>query len=96
VFLLAGRLHAESPARETGAERIVNKQYKGQRIFQRLGLTTAPLIEMLDEAAQKREPYPITWAEQAKLLTRLSAHLQDTVEFSVNTGAREENVCGLQ
>ena len=59
-------------------------------------LTTAPLIEMLDEAAQKREPYPITWAEQAKLLMRLPAHLQDTVEFSVNTGARDENVCGLQ
>ena len=51
---------------------------------------------MLDEAAQKREPYPITWAEQAKLLMRLPAHLQDTVEFSVNTGARDENVGGLQ
>ncbi len=59
-------------------------------------LTTAPLIEMLDEAAQKREPYPITWAEQAKLLMRLPAHLQDMVEFSVNTGARDENVCGLR
>jgi hypothetical protein len=59
-------------------------------------LATAPLIEMLDEAAQKREPYPITWAEQAKLLMRLPAHLQDMVEFSVNTGARDENVCGLQ
>ena len=35
-------------------------------------------------------------SEQAKLLMRLPAHLQDTVEFSVNTGARDENVCGLQ
>ena len=59
-------------------------------------LTTAPLIEMLDEKAQKREPYPIQWAEQAKLLLRLPGHLQETVEFAVNTGARDENVCGLQ
>jgi integrase len=59
-------------------------------------LMTAPLIEMLDENAQKRAPYPINWSEQAKLLTRLPRHLQDTVEFSVNTGARDENVCGLR
>lgn len=59
-------------------------------------LTTAPLIEMLDENAQKRAPYPINWQEQAKLLTRLPGHLQDMVEFSVNTGARDENVCGLR
>lgn len=59
-------------------------------------LMTAPLIEMLDENAQKRKPYPITRAEQAKLLLRLPAHLQETVEFAVNTGARDENVCGLQ
>jgi hypothetical protein len=36
-------------------------------------LTVPPLIEMLDERAQKREPYPITWAEQSKLLQRLPA-----------------------
>jgi len=59
-------------------------------------LTTAPLIEMLDEKAQKRKPYPIQWSEQAKLLLRLPGHLQETVEFAVNTGARDENVCGLQ
>ena len=59
-------------------------------------LTAAPLIEMLDENAQKRQPYPIQWAEQAKLLLRLPGHLQETVEFAVNTGARDENVCGLQ
>lgn len=59
-------------------------------------LSAAPLIEMLDENAQKRQPYPIQWAEQAKLLLRLPAHLQEMVEFAVNTGARDENVCGLQ
>ena len=69
---------------------------QGWRDDGRPWFTTAVLIEMLDEAAQKREPYPIAWADQAKLLMRLPAHLQDTVEFSVNTGARDENVCGLQ
>jgi integrase len=59
-------------------------------------LTVPPLIEMLDERAQKREPYPITWAEQSKLLQRLPGHLQRMVEFAVNTGARDENVCGLR
>lgn len=59
-------------------------------------LTTAPLIEMLDENAQKRPPYPIDWQQQAKLLTELPRHLQDMVEFAVNTGARDENVCGLR
>lgn len=59
-------------------------------------LPAPPLIEMLDEKAQKREPYPITWAEQAKLLPRLAGHHQKMVEFAVNTGARDENVCGLR
>lgn len=59
-------------------------------------LSAPPLIEMLDERAQKREPCPITWAQQAKLLPRLPAHLAEMVEFTVNTGARDENVCGLR
>jgi integrase len=52
--------------------------------------------EMLDERAQKRAPYPISWAEQARLLPRLAAHHQEMVEFAVNTGARDENICGLR
>jgi integrase len=59
-------------------------------------LPAPPLIEMLDERAQKREPYPISWAEQARLLPRLAAHHQEMVEFAVNTGARDENICGLR
>ncbi|MGE3346092.1 MAG: tyrosine-type recombinase/integrase [Ramlibacter sp.] len=59
-------------------------------------LPAPPLIEMLDERAQARKPYPISWAEQALLLPRLPAHLQDMVEFSLNCGARDENVCGLR
>lgn len=59
-------------------------------------LSAPPLIEMLDENAQKRPACPISWAEQAMLLPKLPAHLADMVEFAVNTGARDENVCGLR
>lgn len=59
-------------------------------------LASAPLIEMLNEKKSKRAPHPISWAEQAKLLPLLAPHLQDSVEFNLNTGARDENVCGLR
>ena len=59
-------------------------------------LTAPPLIEMLDEAAQKREPYPLSWAEQAQLLPRLPSLNADMLAFDLNTGARDENVCGLR
>lgn len=59
-------------------------------------LSAPPLIEMLDENAQKKPAYPISWAEQAVLLPKLPPHLAEMVEFAVNTGARDENVCGLR
>lgn len=59
-------------------------------------LSAPPLIEMLDESAQKKPAYPISWAEQAVLLPKLPPHLAEMVEFAVNTGARDENVCGLR
>lgn len=57
-------------------------------------LATAPLIEMLDE--NRRKPYPISWEQQKALLAELPAHLVKPCLFAVNTGAREENVCGLR
>lgn len=59
-------------------------------------LGASPLIEMLDELPTKRPPRPLSWAEQAKLLPLLPGHLQRMVLFAVNTGARDENVCGLR
>lgn len=59
-------------------------------------LGAAPLIEMLDESSTKRAPRPLSWAEQAELLPRLPGHLQRMVLFALNTGARDENVCGLR
>lgn len=58
-------------------------------------LSTAPLIEMLDES-NKRQPYPITWDEQKRLFAELPGHLQRMALFAVNTGLRDDNVCGLR
>lgn len=53
-----------------------------------------PLITMLRES--RRLPYPITWSEQDRLFPRLPEHLQRMVLFAVNTGLRDNNVCGLE
>lgn len=59
-------------------------------------LASAPLIEMLDETQQRRPPYPLTWSQQGQLVPALAQHLQRPVLFALNTGARDDNVCGLQ
>ena len=53
-----------------------------------------PLITMLPESP--RSPHPLTWDEQAALLKVLPKHLANMALFSVNTGLRDENVCGLK
>ena len=72
---------------------------RAARVWRRNGkpwLGAAPLIEMLDEESTKRKPYPLSWAQQAQLLPKLPGHLQRMALFSLNTGARDENVCGLR
>lgn len=78
------------------ARTILNRAARVWRDEGRPWLMTSPLIELLDEKAQARQPRPITWAEQAVLLPALPPHLADMAEFTVNTGARDENVCGLR
>lgn len=75
---------------------VMNRAARVWREHRKPWLAAAPLIEMLDESAQARQPRPISWAEQAQLLPQLPAHLADMVEFTLNTGARDENVCGLR
>lgn len=53
-----------------------------------------PLIAMLQE--NRRPPQPITWDEQDMLFPPLAAHLGVMALFTVNTGLRDENVCGLR
>jgi integrase len=53
-----------------------------------------PMITMLPE--NPRSPYPITWQEQDALFRRLPPHLARMALFTINTGLRDSNVCGLQ
>ena len=58
-------------------------------------LETAPLIQLLP-TTDARKPYPLSWEEQATLLQALPAHLARMCLFKVNTGCREQEVCGLR
>ncbi|MBT2322913.1 tyrosine-type recombinase/integrase [Variovorax paradoxus] len=75
---------------------VMNRAARVWRDNGRPWLPSPPLIEMLDEEAQRRQPYPLSWAEQAKLVPVLAPHLQRPVLFALNTGARDDNVCGLR
>lgn len=59
-------------------------------------LETPPLITMLPLIGFQREPRPITWDEQRRLLPLLPDHLAKMALFDLNTGARDEVVCGLK
>ena len=59
-------------------------------------LETPPLITMLPLLGHQREPRPITWAEQRRILPLLPNHLSTMVLFDLNTGARDGVVCGLK
>jgi integrase len=58
-------------------------------------ITSPPKIKLLP-VLDAREPYPITWDEQAKLFKELPAHLARMALFKVNTGCRQEEVCQLK
>lgn len=59
-------------------------------------LEHAPLITMLPLIGHQREPRPISWQEQKKLLPALPAHLARMALFVLNTGVRDDVVCNLQ
>ncbi len=58
-------------------------------------LHAAPKIKLLplDDA---REPYPISWEEQTKLLDELPEHIRTMALFAVNTGCRDKEITGLK
>ena len=58
-------------------------------------LQTAPMIVMQDWG-DRRKPYPLSWVEQRLLFEILPPHLQRMALFKVNTGTREQEVCGLR
>lgn len=58
-------------------------------------LAMVPMIEMLSEKS-RRQPYPLSWEEQAALFKELPEHLQVMALYKVNTGCREQEVCKLK
>jgi integrase len=58
-------------------------------------LETSPLIQ-LPKNVDARKPYPLSWDGQRLLFPLLPAHLQCMALFKVNTGCREQEVCGLR
>lgn len=58
-------------------------------------LETPPLIQ-LEDWEDQRTPHPLSWDEQDRLFRELPAHLQRMALFKVNTGTRQQEVCGLR
>ena len=58
-------------------------------------LQTAPKIKLLP-VTDARKPYPLSWQEQRRLFQELPTHLVRMAMFKVNTGTREQEVCGLR
>lgn len=59
-------------------------------------LEQAPKITLLPLAGFQREPRPISWGEQRKLLPLLPDHLARMALFDLNTAARDDVVCSLR
>jgi integrase len=58
-------------------------------------LATAPKIKLLPDH-NKRQPYPLSWDEQARLFQALPGHLAAMALFAVNTGCRDGEICRLE
>ncbi len=58
-------------------------------------LETAPKIKLFP-VRDARPPYPLSREEQALLFQELPDHLARMALFKVNTGLREQEVCGLK
>lgn len=59
-------------------------------------LSTAPKLTLLPLLGHQREPRPISWGDQSKLLSVLPEHLARMALFMLNTGVRDGVVCNLQ
>jgi integrase len=58
-------------------------------------LQSAPKIKLLP-VSDARKPYPLSWDEQRRLFQELPDYLARMALFKVNTGCREQEVCGLR
>lgn len=58
-------------------------------------LAHTPKIRLLPDT-DKRQPYPLSWEEQARLFKELPSHLAEMALFAVNTGCRDGEICRLR
>ncbi len=58
-------------------------------------LASPPKIKLLGDG-DKRSSYPLSWEQQLKLFQSLPKYLAKMAVFAVNTGCREQEVCGLR
>ena len=58
-------------------------------------LAAPPKIKLL-KVTDARGPYPLSWDEQTRLFQQLPGHLARMALFKVNTGCRDQEVCGLR
>ena len=58
-------------------------------------LESAPKVKLQPDN-KKRQPYPLSWSEQQALFGELPGYLAQMALFAVNTGCRDQEVCGLR
>ena len=58
-------------------------------------LHVAPKIKLLPNT-NKRQPYPLNWDEQTRFFAELPEYLAAMALFAVNTGCRDQEICGLR
>jgi integrase len=57
-------------------------------------LETMPLLPTI--SGEKRKPRPISWDEQEVLLKSIPDYLAEMVLFALNTGLRDQEICGMK
>jgi integrase len=57
-------------------------------------LDTVPMLPSVEGI--KRKPRPISWQEQERLLKALPSYIADMVQFALNTGLRDQEICGMK
>ncbi|RYF53864.1 MAG: site-specific integrase [Comamonadaceae bacterium] len=95
--LAAGRSHKTVNLALGVVRRILNLAATSWRDESgRTWLQQAPKLTMLPLVGHQREPRPITWGEQRRLLPMLPDHLARMALFTLNTGVRDDVVCNLR
>jgi integrase len=55
-----------------------------------------PKLTRLSLKGQQARPYPLSWAEQDRLIKALPKHLASAALYAVNTGCRDQEICQLR